>query len=54
MNHPQFHCQVQLRRLEIAGIGSEGKRSRNTDGKWMRVSFEKHEQAECLISTKPN
>ena len=29
-----LHCQVQLRRLEKAGLGGGGKRSRNSDRKW--------------------
>ena len=49
-----FHCQVQLRRHEKAGLGGEGKRSRNSDRKWKVAFLGKHEQTESLSSTKRN
>ena len=45
---------IQLRRPKEAGIGGEGKRSRNSDRKWTRAFLGKHEQAESHSSTKRN
>ena len=49
-----FSHFVQFRRLEKAGVGGEGKRSRNSDRKWTRAFLGKHEQTESLSSTKRN
>ena len=54
MSQANFHCQVQLRRLEKAGIGGEGKRSCNSDRKWTLAFPRRHEQTEGLSSTKLN
>ena len=54
MTHSNFYCQVQLRRHEKAGIGNEGKRSRNSDRKWTRALPGRHEQTEGLNSTNLN
>ena len=63
-SHTQFAALLMIHRFRFAkfsfgvlkrrGNGVEGKRSRNSDRKWTRAFFGKHEQAERLSSTKRN